>query len=29
MRFASVLVDQLYSIVQSERERVSRGLFFY
>jgi hypothetical protein len=26
MRFTSVLVDQLYSIVQDERERVSRSL---
>jgi hypothetical protein len=26
MRFASILTDQLYTIVKEERERVSRGL---
>jgi hypothetical protein len=26
MRFTSILVDQLYSIVQNKRERVSRSL---
>jgi hypothetical protein len=29
MRFASILVDQLFTIVQEERHRVRRGFTFF